>query len=496
MSIVNPFLNKLKYGISLEVLGTILSLGINILIIPVYLTYINIEEYGLWLLLFSIVSTMFILDNGTDQYIEVTVANDKIFRSKKLLNHIITALLYKLKVILVIFIIGFTSYFIIFKKNYFDLKFNGLESTFIILFLSLTITYVGSTISSILHGRNKIVFLSIATSFYSILSALLNLLFLYLQFSILSFALSSLIISLTIFLHYAFILKKTLPKNIFNVSKIELIEKENISKFSFSFFILKILMFFRNYYPTIMIGYLFNSTQVSTYNLYYKLPQLLHTVGSKISTVFFPSVASLISEKRYRDLNELFFKISNILFTYSILLGVLIAIYLDDIIKYWLNQEISQAFSITIIMLIQTIILCGMGVFGITIYSKKNFGNWTSWILFEIVILILSSIYFGNKFGYIGFIYAFFLSTLINQTYIFFHVINILEIKVSKFLNEVIIKSVLKNIFPMLILILVRQFIITESIYTIATVFLIVTSISLLSNWLYETFVQSNFFKN
>ena len=66
---------KIFKGIGVDLIGTLLVIVIGFLVVPIYLSFLSIENYGLWLSINALVALIGCLDLGTDQYL-IAVAAD------------------------------------------------------------------------------------------------------------------------------------------------------------------------------------------------------------------------------------------------------------------------------------------------------------------------------------------------------------------------------------------------------------------------------------
>ena len=148
----------LKKNISLGVIFKILNMGISFLTIPILLSYLDTEQYGLWVTIFSIVNVIIYIDGGIVNGLKTKLSEALSQNNIKLAREYISTAYISISFFsLIILIIGsLLIYWIDFKTLLnTNISESTIKSTFFITLLMMTFGYVLGLYKSLYYANHK-----------------------------------------------------------------------------------------------------------------------------------------------------------------------------------------------------------------------------------------------------------------------------------------------------------------------------------------------------
>jgi O-antigen/teichoic acid export membrane protein len=455
---INKRTKSLLKGLSIDLVGYIVSIIVGFGILPIYFKFVSKFDYGIWLTVSSVVAMISLIDVGVDQYLTKVISNDDEFLSSNIGLHITSSIFIKLIISLFFFIIGIVLYFFIEKIiNINPYSISIVKKCFLLSFATLFINLFLSTFTNVFFVRHQYSLVNSIAALSSIISSFLTLLFLYYKFSIISFPFSLLITSFLQLIFFIFYFNRRFKHIKINFSKFIIIDKKEVVKFSKSFIILKWIQTIRTQYVVILLNNIVGPAAATSYNITTKIPQMLQIVTSKISIILFPTISELHNKKEGDGLKLIFIKFNKYIFRLCLFSCVVLFFLSENFITLWVGINSYSGTIPMFLILIHIFAYSAMGLFGIIVFSTHKFNNWTKWCIVEILFLVLFSYIIGKKFGINGIIFSFVLSSLINQTYLFFHVLRLLNINFIYFIKEVLKYSLTANTSTILFFLLLTR---------------------------------------
>jgi O-antigen/teichoic acid export membrane protein len=235
-------------------------------------------------------------------------------------------------------------------------------------------------------------------------------------------------------------------------------EKE-IYNFSKSFLILKWIHVIRTQYILIVLNNVLGPVYSTRFNITSRLPLTLQTLTSKFSILFFPTFSELYSSGDYSSLSRLFFGVNKILFRGSFFACILFYGYSETFLNLWVGPGTYLGSLVLMMLLLHVFIYSSMGFFGVVVFSLQNFNKWTYWCIVEILGLSIITLFMWEKLNVNLIVGLFVFSSMINQSYLFVHVLKILNISVLDFSNKILLYAVKSNISTLIGLFLLVKFV-------------------------------------
>jgi O-antigen/teichoic acid export membrane protein len=341
----------------------LLSVILSFYIVPFVLKLVNTEKYGLWVVLFSIVSWIGIMDlglgNGFRNKFTEAYSNKDTKSGKELVQTLYSSIG---SILIFIFIIySLIHPFLNWNKilnisNKFDENINSIVYIVLILFL---IQFYTSSISTILLAIQK----SAINSSLVLLSNFLSIIFIFVlnlidKISLNNIAIATLSSSILINLIFSFyffnyLLKEYKPKLFFIPNKDAFNRIFNVGVKYFIIQIAMIIMFSSDNY---LITYLFGPSEVTLYNTSYRIYSSAFSIFMIILTPFWSSFTNAIVEFNYtwikkclRNLIYFWLFFSFAIFILNNHINFFLKIWISELFK--INKDLGLQFTIYIILL-------------------------------------------------------------------------------------------------------------------------------------------------
>ena len=430
-------------GVTSDGAATIVVTVANLIAIPLYINYLGVDQYGVWITIFSLVGVIALFEIGVDQYVvaslstesgDLTVAT-KMVISKVLLIKIYTSLLYILGGIFLY------NYYRLFISVGVDMT-QSMQLIVVVLVSFYVVNLYINLYNSLLISKQKFQFINIVTAVFSVLAIILALGMLNLGYGIESIPIglfSASFLQLLIYINY---FKDTLNLSSTKVVFFKKIDKELIN-YSTSFQVLKIAYYYRNQLINLVINNVIGSYAVTIYSVVTRLSTMTATIINKMIGPLFPQLTIEISKN---TANKLFIRLNILIVRITIIFATLIYFINPIFINFWVGSGYEVSRSYLASYLIYYIIIQSMSIYGMVIYSTKKFEKWPFYAVIEVGTSLILAIFLGNLYGIVGIISALVISSLFIQIYLFYIVLNQLEINKYYFINEIWKKALIPNI--------------------------------------------------
>lgn len=393
------------------------SIIIGFLLVPLSISYLGSEQYGLWLTLFSFVGWFSFFDfgigHGLRNKLTEALAKDN-FKQAKI--YVSTA--YISVFLLSVLLVG--VFFILYPHvnwgNLFNSEFEFVDQLVVIVFIVFSINLLLKLITIIYYSNQN----ASAPGLFHFLGQILTILGVLTVFtfeikslviygSILSF--SNLIILLFATLFTFFITYKHLSPSIF---LFESSYVKDIFNLGGKFFIIQISATILYATDNFIINYLFGGAEVTTYNLAFKYFSILTLI---MSTILMPYWSAFTDAYVKGDL--IWIKSSLLILTKLLLvmmiIGFIMIVFSDKFYSLWVGEQIEVPYLLTILMGMNTMIMLVSQLMSMTLNGIGKVKLQMYLGLFGAVINIPLSIFFASylNLGISGIILATLISNLL-----------------------------------------------------------------------------------
>lgn len=334
----------------------------SIITVPLILSTLGEEEYGLWILLMSLTGYFGLSNLGISYSLKNKVAYLFAESKHNEINNFISAcfLFYSFLFILILGIVYLLIYTDLFPFNFLlsqNIVFIDKAKvvfTIIITFYLFNV-FVAGVINNTFHGLQEISRLNIVGAIYSVISSVIFICFLLTRPSL---------IGIVFFQGFSNILQITILYGIlkrkFNWLKISirisnLKYMKAIKASSFYFFTGSILTIIITSVDNIVISHYVGLSSVFIYAILFKL-FLIPSGALPIATASWPLISSLHQKKEYSELKKFYSNVLRLNVMSKVPLFVVAAIFSKEIISFWVGSDVFYGYSLVVIFLLTWIL--------------------------------------------------------------------------------------------------------------------------------------------
>ncbi|MGX8851837.1 oligosaccharide flippase family protein [Amedibacillus sp. YH-ame10] len=399
--------NEIKIGVLLSYSSIIISTFISILYTPVMLNILGKSEYGLYQLVYSIVSYLGLLSFGFDS------AYFKYFSKYKALND--TENIKKTNsIFLIIFsVIGIISLvagiFLVLNADSIlasNASANEIRTAkILILFMVINIAFNFPAIvfSSNIAANEKFIFLKLLDVIKALLNPMISFPLLLLGYQSIGLVLATTLINfIGIFANIYYAFKKTKIKFVFKNLNFTIMK--DIFNFTFFIFLAMITDQINWNIDKLMLGKLLGTISVAIYSIGAQLNTYFLNIFNIITNIYAPRI-NLISTKENAkiSLEEIFIKVSRIQTVLMLfVLGGFICVGKYFIINIWAGVDYENSYLVAVILMTASSIQ-GVQSIGIVIQRVLNKHKFSAFFMLGIALLhLIISFVLINNFYEIG----------------------------------------------------------------------------------------------
>ena len=368
-------LNQRKSGVILSYVGQLVQILIGVIYTPIMLRLLGQSEYGLYQLVYSVVSYLSLLSLGFGSsylrfYSRYKAQEDEEGVAK--LNGMFMIIFCSISVICVICgIVMIGNVRSIFGSGLTDSEYAMARILMGLLIINLAMTFPNSVFNCSITAHEKFLFQKLLILIQNLLSPFLSLPLLIMGYGSVG------MVSVTTFLTFAvlltnlyYCLKKLHVKFIFHGFQIGLLKEMWI--FTFFIFINQIIDQINWNVDKFLLGRFAGTTAVAIYGVGGQINTLYLQFSTSISNVFVPKVNRIVAESNDdKQLTILFTKVGRIQF---IILGLILSGFVffgNPFVKIWAGSEYSSSYVIALLLIVPVTVPLIQNL-GIEIQRAKN----------------------------------------------------------------------------------------------------------------------------
>lgn len=442
-------MSQLKKGAILSYFNIIASNVIGLFLTPYIIKSLGTSEYGLYLLIGSLVTYVALMDLGLNNTIIRFIALYKVEKDKEKEQKFLSTVMFIYFVIsFIIIILGTLLYFKL--DNLFSLSEEQLEKAkmmFLILIINLSISLPGGSFSAICSGYEKFVFPRLLIFFRYILRALTLLLVLHYGGDSVSIVIVDTIFNITFICITGWYVFQILKVKIRFV-KLDWSYLKHIFSYSIWIFVYAIVQQFQWQSGQIVLGMYSTTITVAIFGVGVMLGTYYGAFASAFNSVLLPRATQMIyNKKTSEELTNEMIKIGRIIFI--VLNLVLIGFFLlgKEFILLWVGKEYQDSWFVAfLIMLVLTIPLTQS--FGNSILEANNKIKLKALLnLITICFGVLLGYFLSLQVGLRGMIIGITIAMFFNTVFTNLFFVKIFKFKVIHFLRGVFLKNIILSLF-------------------------------------------------
>ena len=405
-------ISELKINIILNFIIKGGSILINFLMIPLMLKYLDSKEYGLWILILSIINWIYTFDIGIGNSLRNKIAEYRVKENDtKIKEVIITSYVYLLILSFIFFIIICIVLKFININLFLNVMFIEREKLYKLIIINIgfvCINFVLSLCNNIFIGSQK-TYLSALNNFFNQILILgsLYILILLKKKSIFYLSIiygSSISFSHIILTSYYFIKNKRYIPTIGNFCLSKISELLNIGGKIFLIQIAGLIIFSTDNF---IISYFLGTEKVAEYNIVNKYCTIPMIILNLISTPLWSQATKKYYEKDYEWFMEIIKKLKKffILVCFILLVQIIVGKYFINI---WTNGRIEPQITLILITALSVALTCYSNMYSTILFGINEVNFMTYLALFQAFLNIVLSYIFIKylNFGINGVILA------------------------------------------------------------------------------------------
>ena len=399
--------NQLKIGVVLSYVSMIVQNIIAIVYTPVMLRLLGQSEYGLYQLVYSVVSYLGLLSFGFGSayvrfYSRYKVKDDQEGIAK--LNDMFMIVFNIIAIIALLaggVLVGNVNN--LFSKSLTANEINTATILMILMVINLAISFPSSVFDSFVTAHECYFFQRVISLLQTVLNPFLTLPLLLMGYKSISLVVVTTILTVSKFIiNYWYCIKKLRMRFIFHNMNFSLLKE--IGVFSFYIFINMIVDQINWSVDKFILGVFSGTTAVAIYAVGGQINTMYMSLSTSISSVFIPRVNKIVArdENNNEELTELFTRVGRIQF---IILAMVIGGFIvvgKYFINVWAGTDYNKAYYVALLLIIPVTVPLTQNL-GIEIQRAKNMHIFRSIIYFLIAIgNVFISIPLVQLFGEMG----------------------------------------------------------------------------------------------
>ena len=429
-------------GVVVDVLGMPITAVLSFVMVPVYLSYITVDQFGYWTTLLEIANFAGLFWASMELYLIQRVSGNleaPEAQEKAVANAAATITTWVVLTISIAALSLFTIPGVIEKIRF--THFSGLIS---VVAMWAVLKSYRHLLSCIVIGQNR---MALANSF-SLLTTVgfLVLPWVYLKFGfgLLSFGFGhlttfALVASLEFFLVGGLFFRSLKPKHLSLDSL-----KESLS-FSFQTFTSKLSLHLYGNINVILVAWGLGTVQVVIYSLTIKLTNFTKTIVPRIVASGYPSFSRLLAEGEKARMDEVIGKLFRFSLRFGLLLSFVIYFLNEVFVAQWVGADKFAGHNFTLLAAMFCLKESSTSIFYQTVFATKDIKRANQIIVFESLVNIGLVIVFMKFWGVTGVLFATLLATgILSPVYLVYKTYKLTGINIYKLLCssfKVLIKS-------------------------------------------------------
>ena len=382
--------NQLKIGVVLSYVSMVVQNIIAIVYTPVMLRLLGQSEYGLYQLVYSVVSYLGLLSFGFGSayirfYSRYKVKDDHEGIAK--LNGMFMIVFNIIAIIALLaggVLVGNVNN--LFSKSLTANEINTARILMILMVINLAISFPSSVFDSFVTAHECYFFQRVISLLQTVLNPFLTLPLLLMGYKSISLVVVTTILTISKFIiNYWYCVKKLRMRFIFTNMNFSLLKE--IGVFSFYIFINMIVDQINWSVDKFILGVFGGTTTVAIYAVGGQINTMYMSLSSSISSVFIPRVNKIVAmdENNNKDLTELFARVGRIQFMIlAMVIGGFIVVG-KYFINVWAGTDYNNAYYVALLLIIPVTVPLIQNL-GVEIQRAKNMHKFRSIIYFFIAI--------------------------------------------------------------------------------------------------------------
>jgi O-antigen/teichoic acid export membrane protein len=390
-------------NVSLGVLYKAINLIVVFTTIPLLLSYLEKEQYGVWVTIFSIVNIVFFVDAGIGNGLKTKLSEAISIKDNGLARtYISTAYIFISILAILLLIIGYTCITNIDFQNLFNTSISNQELKTVLLTILVMVvsSFVLSLFKPLYYATQQASKVELAMLIYQGLVLvgvyiLLNYVTRNLLFVAIIYGSSNILVGLVFTLIFFKKHKEIQPRiNHFQKERVK-----DLMGLSLAFFCIQLCMIVIFTTDNLIISNLIGPEDVTTYDIVYKLFQVVITISVIAQDPFWALYTDAYHKNEYQWIKQTLKRL-NLLFVFFI--GLISGLYFlsETIISFWIRKELNISKNLILFMSLFVIVRI-YGVIYMNFLNSIGKVKLQMWLyVFGAILNIPLSIYFVEEWNF------------------------------------------------------------------------------------------------
>lgn len=450
MSRTKSFISGLVSTTAQKLLTKLIGLAVT----PIVLSYLGPSEYGIWIVIGSLLGYMGLMDLGVTGATTVLASQKNNAKEEDKINIIINNSFFVQVVLAVILlVIGFIAAY--FFPSYINLgsypKDNAIL-VFLIAVLAYSIGLPSKSLKGIIRARQHISLVAFLEFSVFLTTTALTILLLNYQMGLFALPLGTIIVRFLSFPIFIYFTKKSYPLLKWDLTLVQKTHIKSIMGVSIYWFIGMIAAMVIYSTDVLLIGMFLSTALVTSYALNHRLAEVTRDFLFSFYFTMMPALGQLLGKGEKSKVKLLYLKTQGVILCLAITLATGIFLFNEKFVSFWVGNELY--FGETLTLIFSLILLCSI-VFqsSSVVLNAGLYVNFVTKVrFFEAILNILISLILIKDYGLEGLAMATLLASLLTSFWVIpYKTIKYLNISLGEWVSNVLSKVVLLAILNIVI---------------------------------------------
>lgn len=428
----------------------ILTKVIGLVVTPIVLTYLDKTEYGIWVIIGSVLGYVGLMNFGVTGATSVIIAKNNTEQNENHINTIVNnAFALQALIGALIIVVGFGVSFLF--PDVFNLEDYSEDKAWMVLVMAIVgygISFPPKALKGLIRAR-QMISMSVWVEFFLFLSnTALNLILLDLGFGLMALPLGSItlrLLSYPLFFIYA---KKAYAPLRFDLSLVSIKSIKEIVSFSSLWFVGMIAAMVIYSTDAILIGVFLSTASVTIYALTYRLSEVIREWIYSISFTLMPGIGQIMGSGDKAKAQEIYLRTQPVIIALSIVGAGMIYLLNNAFVSTWVGSDYFAGQALSTVFAAILFVSVVFHSSSLVISADLKIKGVTAVRISEALLNILLSIWLIQKYELLGVAIA----TLIAATLTSFWMVPFITLRYLQISFATWIKKVFSKIFKIMVL--------------------------------------------
>lgn len=343
--------NSFVKGFASTTAQKILIKLIGLIVTPIVLTYLDTTEYGIWVVIGSVLGYVGLMDFGVTGATAAIAAKHNTQVNDHHINTVINnAFVMQSLIAMLILIVGFTVSF--YFPDMFQMGAYSKEDAWLVFVMAIigyAISFPPKSLKGLIQAR-QMISLSIWLEFFLFLfTTLLNLAMLDAGFGLLALPAGTIVMRLLAYPLFFYFAKKAYPRLGFDLSVISIANMKEIFGISAYWFVGMIAAMVIYSTDTILIGMFLSTAMVTLYALTFRLTEVIREFIYSISFTMMPAIGQIMGEGNALKAREIYLRSQPVILSLGAIGAIFVYFFNSHFVRFWVGEKYDAGDSLALI---------------------------------------------------------------------------------------------------------------------------------------------------